>query len=98
METEFWLLGPLMVRSGTAVVPVPRGKQRAVLAALLLSAGQVASLDELVVALWGAHSPLTARVAVQNHVMRRRLTLADPASRIRRHPPGYLIRVETDEV
>src|SRR6202453_3395421 len=98
METEFWLLGPLMVRSGTAVVPVPRGKQRAVLAALLLSAGQVVSLDELVVAVWGAQSPPTARVAVQNHVMRLRRTLADAGSRIRTHPPGYLIRVEADEV
>src|ERR1700677_4664149 len=98
METEFWLLGPLMVRSGTAVVPVPRGKQRAVLAALLLSAGQVVSLDELVVAVWGAQSPPTARVAIQNHVMRLRRSLTDAGSRIRTHPPGYLIRVEAEEV
>jgi DNA-binding SARP family transcriptional activator len=98
METEFWLLGPLMVRSGTGVVPVPRGKQRAVLAALLLSAGQVVSLDELVVAVWGAQSPPTARVAIQNHVMRLRRSLADAGSRIRTHPPGYLIRVEAEEV
>ena len=98
MEIEFWLLGPLTVRRGTAVVPVPRGKQRAVLAALLLSAGQVVSLDELVVAVWGAQPPPTARVAIQNHVMRLRRSLADAGSRIRTHPPGYLIRVEADEV
>jgi DNA-binding SARP family transcriptional activator len=98
METEFWLLGPLMVRSGTAVVPLPRGKQRAVLAALLLSAGQVVSLDELAVAMWGSQSPPTARVAIQNHVMRLRRSLADAGSRICTYPPGYLIRVEADEV
>src|SRR3984885_2422306 len=98
METEFCLLGPLMVRSGTAVVPVPRGKQRAVLAALLLSAGQVVSLDELAVAVWGSQPPPTARVAIQNHVMRLRRSLAGAGSRIRTHPPGYLIRVEADEV
>ncbi|MGH7192289.1 MAG: AfsR/SARP family transcriptional regulator, partial [Candidatus Saccharimonadales bacterium] len=98
MGTEFWLLGPLTVRSGTAVVPVPQGKQRAVLAALLLSAGQVVSIDELAVAMWGAQSPPTARVAIQNHVMRLRRSLADAGSRIRTHPPGYLIRVEADEV
>jgi DNA-binding SARP family transcriptional activator len=98
METEFWLLGPLTVRSGTAVVPVPQGKQRAVLAALLLSAGQVVSLDELAVAVWGSESPPTARVAIQNHVMRLRRSLADTGSRIRTHLPGYLIRVEADEV
>jgi DNA-binding SARP family transcriptional activator len=98
METEFCLLGPLVVRSETAVVPVPQGKQRAVLATLLLSAGQVVSLDELVVALWGAHPPPTARVAAQNHVMRLRRSLADAGSRICTHPPGYLIRAEADEV
>ncbi len=47
IETEFWLLGPLMVRRGGAAVPVARGKQRAVLAALLLNANQVVSVDEL---------------------------------------------------
>jgi DNA-binding SARP family transcriptional activator len=98
MEMEFCLLGPLMVRSGTAVVPVPQGKQRAVLAALLLSPRQVMSLDELAVAVWGAQPPPTARVAVQNHVMRLRRSLGDAGSRIHTHPPGYLIRVEPDEV
>jgi hypothetical protein len=44
-EMEFCLLGPLLVRSGGAVVPARRGKQRAVLAALLLSGGKVVSLD-----------------------------------------------------
>jgi WD40 repeat protein/DNA-binding SARP family transcriptional activator len=98
MEIEFCLLGPLMVRSGTAVTPVPRGKQRTVLAALLLSAGHVVSLEELAVALWGDQPPPTARVAIQNHVMRLRHSLGDAGSRIRTHPPGYLIRVEAGEV
>ena len=40
-QLEFCLLGPLEVRCGGAPVPVPRGKQRAVLAALLLNAGRV---------------------------------------------------------
>ena len=43
IETEFWLLGPLMVRRGEAAVPVARGKQRAVLAALLLNANRLLS-------------------------------------------------------
>lgn len=98
MGTEFCLLGPLMVRSGTAVVPIPRGKQRAVLAALLLSAGRVVSLNDLGEVLWGDRPPPSARVAVQNHVMRLRRSLADVGSRIRTQPPGYLIRAEADEV
>jgi hypothetical protein len=40
---EFCLLGPLAVRCGGKPVPVPRGKQRAVLAALLLNTGRVVS-------------------------------------------------------
>jgi hypothetical protein len=69
---EFGLLGPLMVRAGTLAVPVPRGKQRAVLAALLLRANRVVSLDELAETLWGGNPPPSARVAVQDHVMRLR--------------------------
>jgi DNA-binding SARP family transcriptional activator len=95
---EFCLLGPLTVRSGTAVVPVPRGKQRAVLAALLLRAGQVVPLDELAEALWGISPPPSARVAIQNHVMRLRRSLADAGSRIRTQPPGYLIHVDDSEL
>jgi DNA-binding SARP family transcriptional activator len=98
MGTEFCLLGPLMVRSGTTVVPVPRGKQRAVLAALLLSAGRVVSLNDLGEVLWGERPPPSARVAAQNHVMRLRRSLADTGSRIRTQPPGYLIRAEVNEV
>ena len=55
-ELEFGLLGPLMVRVGGVSVPVARGRERAVLAVLLLNAGQVVSADQLAAALWG-HRP-----------------------------------------
>jgi DNA-binding SARP family transcriptional activator len=54
------------VRCGGAVVPVPPGKQRAVLAALLLDNAQVVSLDQLADVLWGSSPPRTARVSVRN--------------------------------
>jgi len=97
--TEFGLLGPVVVRRGGEVVPVRRGKQRAVLAALLLRAGQVVSLDELAEVLWGQGSPPSARVTVQNYVMRLRRALggADGA-RISTQPRGYVIRVEPGEL
>lgn len=44
---DFGLLGPLIVRDGTQHVPVSAPRQRVLLAALLLSAGRVVSLDEL---------------------------------------------------
>jgi DNA-binding SARP family transcriptional activator len=95
---EFGLLGPLVVRAGTVVVPVPRGKQRAALAALLLAANRVVSLDQLAEALWGCDPPVSARVATQNHVMRLRKTMGDEGSRVITQPPGYLIRVNPGEL
>ena len=59
-----------MVRIGGVVVPVQKGKQRALLAALLLNAGRPVSLDELAEALWGPDPPPSARVTIQNYVMR----------------------------
>ena len=97
--TDFCLLGPLLVRSGGVVVPVQRGKQRAVLAALLLSGGKVVSLDDLSGILWGPEPPPSARVTIQNYVMRLRKTLADTdGSRISTQSGGYLIRVDAGEL
>jgi DNA-binding SARP family transcriptional activator/tetratricopeptide (TPR) repeat protein len=95
--TEFGLLGPLLVRRGEVTLPVAAGKQRAVLAALLLSADRAVSLDELTEVLWGADPPPSARVSVQNHVMRLRKALGDGA-RIRTHPHGYEIRLDESEL
>jgi len=95
--TQFGLLGPLLVRQGEVTLPVAPGKQRAVLAALLLSADQVVSLDELTDVLWGAAPPASARVALQNHVMRLRKALGNGA-RIRTHTHGYEIRLDDGEL
>ena len=92
-RVEFCLLGPLFVRCDGVEVPVPRGRQRAVLAALLLSAGRVVSVDDLTEVLWGAHPPPSARVTVQNTVMRLRQSLSGARSLIRTQPRGYLITV-----
>jgi DNA-binding SARP family transcriptional activator/tetratricopeptide (TPR) repeat protein len=96
---EFCLLGPLVVRSGGAEVPVPRGKQRAVLAALLLNADHIVSMDEFAEILWGPAPPPSARVTVQNHVKRLRQSLGEAGgSRISTRPHGYAIRVDSGEL
>lgn len=95
---EFGLLGPLTVRAGGVPVPIARGKQRALLAALLLNAGQVVSLDRLQDALWDA-CPRTARVTIQNYVRRLRTALGDhDLTRIATHPGGYSIRIAPGEL
>jgi DNA-binding SARP family transcriptional activator/tetratricopeptide (TPR) repeat protein len=96
---EFCLLGPLAVRRNGTDVPVSAGKQRAVLAALLLYANRVLPMDELAEALWGSAPPASARVTVQNHVARLRRTLgAAGQSRISTRPSGYLIQADADEL
>ena len=52
-KLEFCLLGPMVVRRGGVALPLPRGRQRAVLALLLLNAGQVVSVGEIAETLWG---------------------------------------------
>ena len=94
---QFCLLGPLLVRYGDVVVPVPPGKQRVILAALLLHPGRVMSVDELAEILWGTAPPPSARVTVQNYVMRLRKALGD-GSRIGTRLNGYVIRVDASEL
>ena len=97
--TEFCLLGPLVVRCGGVVVRVQPGKQRVVLAALLLDAGRVVPVDEIAEALWGTAPPPSARVTVRNYVKRLRHALGDVGqARISTRPGGYLISVEAGEL
>jgi DNA-binding SARP family transcriptional activator len=96
---EFGLLGPLIVRCGGAEVAVSPGKQRAVLAALLLEAGRVVAVDDLAEALWGPAPPPSARVAVQNYVMRLRRALPGGGQAlISTRPGGYMIAAEAGEL
>src|SRR5580700_9049920 len=100
-EAEFGLLGSLLVRRGAQPVTVSAGKQRVVLAALLLSAGRVLSPGELAEAVWGdgAGPPESARATIQNHVKRLRQLLGDSGhDRIATRPDGYLMTVGPGEL
>jgi DNA-binding SARP family transcriptional activator len=92
---DFGLLGPLRVRDGTRQVSVSAPRQRVLLAALLLSAGRVVSLDTLAETLWEGEAPTGARGALHSAVQRLRSTLGPSgASLIETRPPGYLIKVD----
>ena len=98
-EMEFCLLGPLVVRRAHALVPVSQGKQRAVLAALLLNANQIVPVDELAEILWGTRPPASARVTLQNYVKRLRHVLGDSQrAMISTEGSGYLIHVGAGEL
>ena len=98
-KLEFCLLGPVVVRRGGAALPVPRGRQRALLAVLLLNAGRVVSVGEIADTLWGPASPPSASATVRNYVkrLRRVLGTADQ-SRILSRSPGYMIGVGPGEL
>jgi DNA-binding SARP family transcriptional activator len=95
--TQFSLLGPLMVRCGGVEVPLPRGKQRVVLAALLLPANRIVPVDEIAEVLWGPQPPPSADVTIRNYVRRLRRALGD-GSRISTMPRGYLMSVAASEL
>jgi DNA-binding SARP family transcriptional activator/tetratricopeptide (TPR) repeat protein len=96
---EFRILGSLEAFADGVPVAVPSGRQRAVLAALLLRANRVISADGLTEVLWGSAPPPTARVAVQNYVKRLRDALGDSGrTQIVTRQPGYLIALSADEL
>jgi DNA-binding SARP family transcriptional activator len=96
---DFGLLGPLLVRAGERSIPISAGKQRVLLATLLLAVGQVVAIDRLAEALWQGSPPETARVTLQNYIMRLRHTLGPTGyERIVNRPSGYLIEVHRGEL
>jgi DNA-binding SARP family transcriptional activator len=96
---EFSLLGPLIVRSGGAIVPVRQAKQRVLLAALLLDANRVVRVDALAEALWGDATPPSARNTVRNYVKRLRDALGEAGrARISSQPQGYSMQVSPGEL
>ncbi|MER8185103.1 BTAD domain-containing putative transcriptional regulator [Kitasatospora sp. NPDC094015] len=75
------VLGPVRAWRADRELDTGTAQQRAVLAALALRGGQVASVPELVEGLWGWEPPASAVVALRNHVSRLRAALeTDPRS------------------
>jgi DNA-binding SARP family transcriptional activator len=72
---EYRVLGPLEVWSDGRQVPLGGGRQRDLLAMLLLHAGEVVSRERLIDGLWGEGAPESADKIVQNHVSHLRRSL-----------------------
>ena len=62
---EFRLLGPLEVSCGERRIEIGGGRQRALLALLLLHRNELVSRERLIDGLWGEQPPDTAANAVQ---------------------------------
>ena len=96
---QFSILGPLEVRRGDEPLPLGTAKQRALLAVLLLHANEVVSRDRLIDSLWGERPPESALHTVEAYVSRLRKVLhIDGEQVLLTRPPGYLLRVEFEEL
>ncbi|MGZ6587484.1 MAG: BTAD domain-containing putative transcriptional regulator [Solirubrobacteraceae bacterium] len=101
-DIEFRLLGSVEVRRQGQQLAVSGSKSRALLAMLLLHAGETVGRDRLIDALWGEHPPASAANALQAHVVHLRRLLDPDRSRLGidsllvTRPGGYSLRL-TDE-
>jgi DNA-binding SARP family transcriptional activator/ABC-type branched-subunit amino acid transport system substrate-binding protein len=92
---DFRLLGPLEVSDGDRAVRVGEGRQRSVLALLLLHHDEVVATDRLVDALWGECPPPTAAKVLQNNVAQLRRALGDGGPvLLKTHGRGYALHLD----
>ncbi len=103
VATALCVLGPLEVVRDGERVRLGSGQQRRLLAVLVVHANEVVSSDRLVDVLWGEDSSPGATPALQTLVSRlqtlvSRLRPALGDDRLETRPPGYRLRVASDEV
>lgn len=94
--TEFRILGPLEVLDEGRPVALSGPKQRALLALLLIHAGETLSTDRIVDELWGDDPPRTATTSLWNLVAQLRKVL--PRGVLETRPPGYLLRLDAHDL
>jgi SARP family transcriptional regulator, regulator of embCAB operon len=104
VSLEFRLLGRVEVHRDGQPVDVGGPKQRAVLASLLLRAGRVVSVEQVIDDLWPEQPPARAAATVQVFVSQLRRALEPERSRgvaatiLVTASPGYLLEIEPDAV
>ena len=93
---EFRILGPVEVRDDGRVVRLGGGKQRAVLALLLLNANRVVASERMIELIWGERPPATAATALHGHISSLRKALGPDV--IATRPPGYVLETAIGEL
>ena len=93
---QYRILGPFAVTKDGAEVVIGSGKQRALLALLLLHANEAVSTDRLIDQLWGESRSTSATKVLHNYVSKLRRLLGDAVLITRAH--AYELRVEPGEL
>ncbi|GAA3397135.1 BTAD domain-containing putative transcriptional regulator [Cryptosporangium minutisporangium] len=102
---DFRLLGPLVVIDGQGrQVDIGPRKERAILAMLLITPGQVLPLDRLIDQLWSDEPPSSATGTLQAYISQLRRALEPdraprtPPRTLLTREPGYLLDIEPAQV
>ncbi len=95
---RYEVLGPLRVVKDGEVLGLSARKMEIVLAALLIRADQVVSVEQLITEVWGGSRPRRVHAALYVYIsqLRKMLGAGSPSPIVTR-APGYLLRTGTDE-
>jgi DNA-binding SARP family transcriptional activator len=93
---EFGILGPVEAYLDGKPIGLGGPKQRALLAVLLLHRNEAISRDRLIDALWGERPPPSAAQTLDTYVSRLKKLIG--SERLVRRAPGYMLRVEPNEL
>jgi DNA-binding SARP family transcriptional activator len=96
----FSLLGPLEVRLDGEPLPLGGGRQRSLLAVLLLHANETVSRERLIEAVWGAERPSTIAAALNVHLskVRKLLAAGGTDAALVTEPHGYVLRIDPERL
>ncbi|WP_254550732.1 AfsR/SARP family transcriptional regulator [Catellatospora tritici] len=86
---QFGVLGPLTVDRTAERLPVPSGRARSLLGALIVHAGVALPVDTLTDLLWAGQPPRTAATVLHGHVSRLRQALGTTV--VQTVPAGYVL-------
>ena len=99
---QFGVLGPVQVSGPAGVIDIGGARQRRLLAALLLHAGEVASTDRVLDIVFDGVPPTGASTTIRSYIarLRKALTDADPTADelIETAQGGYRLRIDTDTI
>lgn len=101
---SFRLLGPLEVRKDAQDYAPTAPKLLQLLAMLLLQAGKAVHIDSIIKELWSGEPPRSVRTTMQTYIYQLRKCIEqnqlapDPESLLVTKPPGYVFRVQPEQV
>jgi DNA-binding SARP family transcriptional activator len=98
LRCAFRILGPLEVESGKIEIHVGGRRQQNLLGMLLVSAGQIVSIDHLVDVTWESKPPQSASKQVRNVVSDLRVRLAGTSAVISAVASGYRLDTAPEDL